>query len=208
MASPFGTIHAATFSFPQPVGTQIPDPPSLPARQHRRRTIPETTGALGRDPFGNAHESMPRPPLDFPAVNRRLKGDLLVTRPREAEPGSTRSDAGPGEDRFVPEPAAIRRRARRRDDEPIRPRRKRASDVSHPRSRRAADSRRADDAAERPQREQRGRAARPAATSATPLGEGDRHHPALAGGRGGADRDAARPRSGYQALGAGVDLGD
>src|SRR5690242_5439625 len=27
MASPFGTIHAATFSFPQPVGTVIPEPP-------------------------------------------------------------------------------------------------------------------------------------------------------------------------------------
>ena len=27
MASPFGTIHAATFSFPQPVGTGIPEPP-------------------------------------------------------------------------------------------------------------------------------------------------------------------------------------
>ena len=33
---------------------------------------------------------------------------------------------------------------------------------------------------------------------------GRRHHPALAGGRGGADRGAARPRSGFQALGAGV----
>ena len=28
MASPFGTIHAATFSFPQPVGTVIPEPPA------------------------------------------------------------------------------------------------------------------------------------------------------------------------------------
>ena len=34
-----------------------------------------------------------------------------------------------------------------------------------------------------------------------------RHHPALAGGRGGADRGAARPRSGFQALGAGVAIG-
>src|SRR3954471_4523134 len=27
IASPFGTIHASTFSFPQPVGTAIPQPP-------------------------------------------------------------------------------------------------------------------------------------------------------------------------------------
>ena len=29
IASPFGTIHAATFSFPRPVGTDIPEPPSF-----------------------------------------------------------------------------------------------------------------------------------------------------------------------------------
>ena len=28
LASPFGTIHAATFSLPRPVGTLIPEPPS------------------------------------------------------------------------------------------------------------------------------------------------------------------------------------
>src|ERR1043165_8049849 len=27
LASPFGTIHAATFSFPQPIGSLIPEPP-------------------------------------------------------------------------------------------------------------------------------------------------------------------------------------
>src|SRR6185436_8514525 len=48
MASPFGTIHAATFSFPQPVGTMIPEPPA-----YRFASIgsaeSETTGALGGD---------------------------------------------------------------------------------------------------------------------------------------------------------------
>src|SRR4051812_14080358 len=29
IASPFGTIHTATFSFPRPVGTSIPTPPSF-----------------------------------------------------------------------------------------------------------------------------------------------------------------------------------
>src|SRR3954471_20504636 len=45
MASPFGTIHAATFSFPQPVGSQIPDPPYQLASIGTHD--PETTGALG-----------------------------------------------------------------------------------------------------------------------------------------------------------------
>ena len=29
IASPFGTIHAATFSLPRPVGTSIPEPPMV-----------------------------------------------------------------------------------------------------------------------------------------------------------------------------------
>src|SRR5476651_1060019 len=49
MASPFGTIHAATFSFPQPVGTLIPDPPLVQLASIGTYD-PETTGSLGRDP--------------------------------------------------------------------------------------------------------------------------------------------------------------
>ena len=80
LASPFGTIHAATFSFPQPIGTQIPDPWSSFQLASIGPTDPEPTGALGPDPGGAAMRPN-RPRLDFPAVNRRLKGDLLVTRP-------------------------------------------------------------------------------------------------------------------------------
>jgi spore germination cell wall hydrolase CwlJ-like protein len=105
MASPFGTIHAATFSFPQPVGTQIPDPPL-----YRLASIggydPETTGALGGEPSSAPFD---RPRLDFPAVNRRLKGDLLVSRPREDEtpPAGGTRDRTPGRVKTVsfPKPA-------------------------------------------------------------------------------------------------------
>jgi len=96
MASPFGTIHPATFSFPQPIGTQIPDPP------YQLASIgtydPETTGALGRDRSGNPLALAPRPLVEFPAVNRRLKGDLLVNRPREDEapPAEGTRDLTPG----------------------------------------------------------------------------------------------------------------
>jgi spore germination cell wall hydrolase CwlJ-like protein len=95
LASPFGTIHAATFSFPQPVGTQIPDPPVQVASVGSYD--PETTGTIGRDLSGGPM-AIRRPPLDFPAVNRRLKGDLLVTRPHdnEAPPDGGSRDLTPG----------------------------------------------------------------------------------------------------------------
>ena len=46
LASPFGTIHAATFSFPQPLGTMIPEPPPYQLASVGAYD-PETTGALG-----------------------------------------------------------------------------------------------------------------------------------------------------------------
>ncbi len=79
LASPFGTIHAATFSFPRPVGTSIPE--SLPYRlaNFDPRSL-DVTGSIprarGLDPLDDS------PPLEFPTVNRTLKGDLLVPRPR------------------------------------------------------------------------------------------------------------------------------
>jgi hypothetical protein len=66
MASPFGTIHAATFSFPQPVGTMIPEPPSYQFVSIGS-TDPETTGALGGD---LSSQPLTRPRLDFPRGSR------------------------------------------------------------------------------------------------------------------------------------------
>ncbi|MBM3527158.1 MAG: cell wall hydrolase [Alphaproteobacteria bacterium] len=104
LASPFGTIHAATFSFPRPLGTAMPDPAS-----YRLAALdPATTGALGE---GLSGVPQPRPRPAYPAVNRRLKGDLLVVRPpREDEqaPGGTR-DLTPGRVKTVsfPRPADL-----------------------------------------------------------------------------------------------------
>jgi hypothetical protein len=47
LASPFGTIHAATFSLPRPVGTLIPEPPPY----RLARLLPgdvEITGSISR----------------------------------------------------------------------------------------------------------------------------------------------------------------
>jgi len=78
IASPFGTIHAATFSFPRPVGTAIPHPPIYALANFDPTDI---TGSIGKQPLGD--ESAP---LQFPKANRKAKRDSLVSRPREPLP--------------------------------------------------------------------------------------------------------------------------
>jgi spore germination cell wall hydrolase CwlJ-like protein len=94
LASPFGTIHAATFSFPQPVGTQIPESPLVQLASIGAYDL-ESTGSLGRDSAGAPIAMRPR--VAFPTVNRRLKGDLLVSRPHDGEvPAEGTRDLTPG----------------------------------------------------------------------------------------------------------------
>ena len=89
LASPFGTIHAATFSFPRPVGTLIPTPPA-----YRLASL----NAGGGD-VGLVLPDLPPSiePGQYPVVNRRLKGDLLMSRPQPEPPPSTGTrDLTPG----------------------------------------------------------------------------------------------------------------
>ena len=76
IASTFGTIHAATFSLPRPIGSWIPRVPSLHLASLRGET--DVTGSIARDPLGQVL----RPPQasDFPVVDRTNKGDRLSTR--------------------------------------------------------------------------------------------------------------------------------
>src|SRR5690606_38118854 len=73
-------IHAATFGFPRPLGASIPDPSQF----HLARLNTDTgtiTGSIPSDPISpNAIPAAP-PAIQFPMVNRALKGDMLV-RPR------------------------------------------------------------------------------------------------------------------------------
>jgi hypothetical protein len=78
IASPFGTIHAATFSMPRPVGTAIPHAP-LYALANFDPTA--AAAAIGRQLLGD-----PNGPLQFPTVNRRDKRDSLLSRAREPMP--------------------------------------------------------------------------------------------------------------------------
>jgi hypothetical protein len=72
IASPFGTIHAATFSFSRPIGTAMPDPAGVQPVNFDPRAF-DVKAWPGDEPLfaRPAHE------IEYPTVNRRLKGDRL-----------------------------------------------------------------------------------------------------------------------------------
>lgn len=78
IASPFGTIHAAMFSLPRPVGTDIPRPPLYALANFDPFDV---TGSIGSQPLGDANG-----PLQFPTVNRKAKRDSLAARERAPLP--------------------------------------------------------------------------------------------------------------------------
>jgi spore germination cell wall hydrolase CwlJ-like protein len=78
IASPFGTIHAAMFSLPRPVGTVIPHPPIYALANFDPADI---TGSIGRQLLGD-----PTAPIQFPKPNRKAKRDSMVARPRQPMP--------------------------------------------------------------------------------------------------------------------------
>jgi hypothetical protein len=85
IASPFGTIHAATFGFARPIGTAMPEPPGVLQVNFEwpSRELPA---------WQNVAPVTVRPALvDYPTVNRRLKGDrmpLPQNSPGSSEPES------------------------------------------------------------------------------------------------------------------------
>src|ERR1043166_5586120 len=83
IASPFGTIHQATFSFPQPVGTTIPEMPKI--RLASLEPADDVVGSINGNPLGNLTQR------DTPAINRARKGDRLV--PDSSEPANTAEPA-------------------------------------------------------------------------------------------------------------------
>jgi spore germination cell wall hydrolase CwlJ-like protein len=93
--STFGTIHAASLSFPRSVGASIPDPYFTQLAALDPRAL-EATGSIPLnvpiDPVVAA------PAYDFPVVERRLKGDRLTVKsapeqPEPAKPSKTKDMA-------------------------------------------------------------------------------------------------------------------
>lgn len=78
IASPFGTIHAATFSLPRPIGTAIPHPPLYALANFDPGDI---TGSIGAQPLGDGTA-----PLQFPKPNRKAKRDSQLSRSRAPMP--------------------------------------------------------------------------------------------------------------------------
>jgi hypothetical protein len=96
IASPFGTIHAATFSLPRPLGTAMPDPQGFKLANFEVRepgpVIAESDPADVADPT----------PMRFPTVDRLGKGDRLLPRPR----GEATERAAVGPEPLPPDLAA------------------------------------------------------------------------------------------------------
>jgi spore germination cell wall hydrolase CwlJ-like protein len=82
IASPFGTIHAATFSLPRPIGTFIPESDTVMLARFTPAD-PESTASISGD-IGLFR----RPEtIAFPSVDRSKKGDRLAPIP-QLEPAS------------------------------------------------------------------------------------------------------------------------
>ena len=77
LASPFGTIHAATFSFPSPIGTTVPHPPVYALANFDPLDM---TKPIATEPLGDGSA-----PLQFPKVNRRAKHKLVPRAPARAD---------------------------------------------------------------------------------------------------------------------------
>jgi hypothetical protein len=83
IASPFGTIHAATFGFSRPIGTTLSEPAGAQTVNLDPRSLDVKVW------FGDNGSPLVRPALqvEYPSVNRRLKGNRLPV----PEPASTSS---------------------------------------------------------------------------------------------------------------------
>ena len=81
--STFGTIHAASLSFPRLVGASIPDPYFTQLAALDPRAL-EATGSI---PLNVPIDPMvAAPTYDFPVVERRLKGDRLTVKSSPVQP--------------------------------------------------------------------------------------------------------------------------
>src|SRR5262249_34315752 len=114
IASPFGTIHAATFSFRRPLGTAIPEPPRIQLASLDVAGL-DITGATGERAVRGRRETPAVAPLVFPTVDRTLKGEFMAARPQPEAPfdgaaAAPSASASPADDeieaaaRFVPFP--------------------------------------------------------------------------------------------------------
>jgi hypothetical protein len=74
LASPFGTIEPATFSYGiRPIGTTMPQPPAIELINLDPRSFDADAGSIATSLPGQQAQQ-----FDYPAIDRRLKGDRLA----------------------------------------------------------------------------------------------------------------------------------
>jgi Cell Wall Hydrolase len=96
IASPFGTIHAAMFAMPRPVGTAIPEVPLV----RLASLSSDITGSIGVAPLPAQRTA---PHAVFPAINRAGKGDRLVpSTPAASEPDAMPARIEPPKPSILP----------------------------------------------------------------------------------------------------------
>jgi hypothetical protein len=84
IASPFGTIHLATFTFSRPIGTAMSEPIGAQAVNFDPRSLDVKVWTGNGSPLVR-----PALQVEYPAVNRRLKGDRMpAPRPLPTSSGT------------------------------------------------------------------------------------------------------------------------
>ena len=86
IASPFGTIEAATFSYGRPIGTTMPQPPGYLLVNFDPSSVDATAWSIAQ-PL----TARPAAQIAYPTVNRRLKGDRLPSSNTTPAPGEPES---------------------------------------------------------------------------------------------------------------------
>src|SRR5271154_3362939 len=97
IASPFGTIEPATYSFSRPIGTAIPEPLGY-------QTVNFDPRSLDANAWRIAAPLTVRPAahVEYPAVNRALKGDRLPASRPQLQPINAPPAAQPVEPSAAP----------------------------------------------------------------------------------------------------------
>ena len=105
IASPFGTIHAATFSFSRPIGTAMPEPIGVQPVNFDPRAF-DVKAWPGDEPI----LARPAREIEYPTVNRRLKGDRMPLP--QVSPGPNEPEVLPAlQPVNAPSPPAVNRPA-------------------------------------------------------------------------------------------------
>src|SRR5580700_8498382 len=79
IASPFGTIEPATFSYGRPIGTSVPEPLGYQTVNFDPSAVAANSWQIDAPLNATSAE-----PVEYPTVNRRLKGDLLPVHTPDA----------------------------------------------------------------------------------------------------------------------------